>query len=67
MAVKLLKTSQLKEMTYGSFHRNGVSVDVSAFLRSDSGRRMLDSISPEGNRRDNSKATTTPKGGKTRG
>lgn len=42
---KLFKTSELKGMTYASFHRNGMSVDVRRFFKSEGGRKMLEEIS----------------------
>jgi len=43
---KVFKPSELEGMTYGSFHRNGMSVDVRRFFKSAAGQRMLESMSP---------------------
>lgn len=58
---KLLKTSELKGMTYVSFNRNGMSVDVRGFLKSDGGRRMLASMSPPSRSRSVAQGKAKPK------
>ncbi|SDG14628.1 hypothetical protein [Dyella sp. 333MFSha] len=42
---KLFKASELKGMTYASLHRNGMTVDVRRFFKSEGGRKMLEAIS----------------------
>lgn len=45
---KQFKVSELRDRTYGSFHRNGISVDLSGFFRSSDGKRVLATLTRPG-------------------
>lgn len=42
---KLFTIADLKNKTYGTFHRNGVSVDLARYFKTNAGKRALAEIS----------------------
>jgi hypothetical protein len=42
---KLYNTSQVRDLTYGSFSRQGVSVDLTSFLSSARGQQLISALS----------------------
>jgi hypothetical protein len=59
---KLLTTADLKGRTFGTFHRNGVSVDLVRYFKTDAGKRALAEISSR-----EAETASTPKGNKKAG
>lgn len=47
---KLYNTSQVRDLTYGSFSRQGVSVDLTSFLGSARGKQLISALNEKAHR-----------------
>lgn len=61
MTTKRLTTSQLSGATYGKFTRSGVTVDVKRFLRTDSGRLLIQDLRTAAGKSSNVSSMDVPK------